>query len=49
MGYSAEECFDEALIEAREKDYERNLLIERGESIPRLHGLPISVKDMVSR
>ena len=46
---SAEECIDEALIEARRCDQERQEALQRGSVhlLPPLHGIPISVKELV--
>ena len=46
---SAEEDFDSALVEAAEKDRERREAIQNGTQgeLPVLHGIPISIKEMV--
>ena len=46
---TTEECFDEAFIEAELKDKERIEAIKEGKAhlLPPLHGIPISVKDLV--
>ena len=44
---SAEENFEEALIEAESKDREREEAKLKGTQLPPLHGIPISIKDMV--
>jgi len=46
---SAEENFEEALAEAEIKDAEREQAIRDGNAdmLPPLHGIPISIKDLV--
>jgi Asp-tRNA(Asn)/Glu-tRNA(Gln) amidotransferase A subunit family amidase len=46
---SAEEDFDSALVEAAEKDRERREAIQNGSQgeLPVLHGIPVSIKEMV--
>ena len=48
--YSAEENFEEALEEADKKDRVREEAIKdkKVHELPMLHGIPISVKDMVN-
>lgn len=46
---TAEECFEEALLDAYKRDKERTEAIKNGtaKDLPLLHGIPISIKDMV--
>jgi Asp-tRNA(Asn)/Glu-tRNA(Gln) amidotransferase A subunit family amidase len=46
---SAEEDFESALIEAAAKDKERQEAVAQGTqlSLPLLHGIPVSIKEMV--
>ena len=46
---SAEEDFDSVLVEAAEKDRERREAIQNGTQgeLPVLHGIPVSIKEMV--
>jgi len=48
---TAEENFEEAIEEAKKKDMEREEALKNGteHKLPPLHGIPISVKDLVSR
>lgn len=50
MCLSTEECFEPALIMAAEKDRERQEAIAGGkqDELPVMHGVPISVKDMLA-
>ena len=49
LNLTTEERFEEALMEARHRDKERDEAIKNGtfNKLPPLHGIPISVKDMV--
>ena len=49
MNLSAEENFEEAFIVAEQRDREREEAIRNGtqDSLPPLHGIPISIKDLV--
>ena len=51
LNLTAEECFDEAVETSRLRDKERHEAVKngRGDELPLLHGIPISIKDMVSR
>ncbi|CDW73926.1 amidase family protein [Stylonychia lemnae] len=48
LNLSAEECFDEAIEEARQRDHERQEAQKHGTAhqLPILHGIPIDIKDM---
>ncbi|CDW80081.1 amidase family protein [Stylonychia lemnae] len=51
LGLTAEECFDEAIEEARKKDKEREEAMrnEKDHLLPLLHGIPIAIKDMLQQ
>jgi hypothetical protein len=46
---TTEENFESALVEAAIKDKERKEALEQGtqDSLPPLHGIPVSIKEMV--
>lgn len=45
--YHTEELFQEALDQAECKDRERRQALREGKQLPFLHGIPISVKEIV--
>eukprot|EP00347_Sterkiella_histriomuscorum_P012439 403368569 len=48
LNLTAEECFDEAVEISRLRDKERHEAVKngKGDELPLLHGIPISIKDM---
>ena len=46
--YHTEELFKEALKEAEIKDQEREQAMSEGRELHFMHGIPISIKDIVS-
>ena len=47
QNYHTEELFREALDQAEAKDRERRQALREGKELPFLHGIPISVKEIV--
>jgi len=45
--YHTEELFQEALDQAEEKDRERRQALREGKQLPFMHGIPISIKEIV--